>query len=209
MDSRTINGYFIGYAEKSKGYRFYCPHHSLRFVESRTAKFLENDLASGGDLFFEREQPSTSKERLVIIQNNPQVQMGVAQPINEDPQATIGDAVDQVVHQVLDMVEQPARQHDPHGNVELTLRRSTRVRRSKIPDYYIVNMKELDNDLGAENDPITFSHAMNCKEFDLWFNAMKDEMNSMATNGFWDFVILLNGAKTIGCKWVYKTNKDS
>ena len=48
------------------------------------------------------------------------------------------------------MVEQPARQHDPHGNVELTLRRSTRVRRSVIPDDYIVYMQELDNDLGAE-----------------------------------------------------------
>ena len=82
LDPRTISGYFIGYAEKSKGYRFYCPHHSLRFVESRNAKFLENDLAGGGDLFSEREQPSTSKERLVVIQNIPRVQMGVAQPIN-------------------------------------------------------------------------------------------------------------------------------
>ena len=67
----------------------------------------------------------------------------------------------------------------------------------------------MDNDLGVENDPITFSHAMNCKEFDLWFNAMKDEMNSMATNGVWDLVILPNGAKTIRCKWIYKTKKDS
>ena len=34
-------------------------------------------------------------------------------------------------------------------------------------------------------------------------------MNSMATNGVWDLVILPNGAKTIGCKWVYKIKKDS
>ena len=69
-----------------------------------------------------------------------------------------------------------------------------------IPDDYIVYLQELDNDLGAENDLITFSHAMNCKEADLWFNAMKDEMNSMATNGVWDLVIFPNGAKTIRCK---------
>ena len=107
------------------------------------------------------------------------------------------------------MVEQPSRQHDPHGNVELTLRRSTIVRRSTIPNDYIVYLQELDNDLGAENDPIMFSHAMNCKESYLWFNAMKDGMNSMATNGVWDLVILPNRAKTIECKWVYKTKKDS
>ena len=98
LDPRTISGYFVGYAKKSKGYRFYCSHHSLKFVESRNAKFLENDLVGGSDLFSERQQPSTSNERLIVIQNIPQVHMGVAQPINEDPQTTAGNAVDQVVH---------------------------------------------------------------------------------------------------------------
>ena len=107
------------------------------------------------------------------------------------------------------MVEQQTRQHDPHGNVELTLRRSIMVRRSAIPNDYIVYLQELDNDLGAENDLITVSHAMNCKESNLWFNVMKDGMNSMASNGFLDLVKLPNGAKTIGCKWVYKIEKDS
>ena len=77
LDLRTISGYFIGYAKNSKDYRFYCPSHSLKFVQSKNAKFLENDLTSGSDLFSEREQPSTSSERLVITQNFPQVQMGV------------------------------------------------------------------------------------------------------------------------------------
>ena len=71
LDQGTISGYFVGYAEKSKGYRFYCQHHSLRFVESRNAKFLGNDLVGGSDLFLEREQPSTSSERLIVIQNIP------------------------------------------------------------------------------------------------------------------------------------------
>ena len=71
LDRRTISVYFVGYAEKSKGYIFYCPHLNLRFVESRNAKFLENDLASGSDLSSKREQSSTSSERLVIIQNIP------------------------------------------------------------------------------------------------------------------------------------------
>ena len=41
LDPRTISGYFIGYAERSKGYRFYGPYHITRIVESRNAKFLE------------------------------------------------------------------------------------------------------------------------------------------------------------------------
>ena len=49
LDPRTISGYFIGYPEKSKGYRFYCPNHSMRIVESGNAKFLENSEISGSE----------------------------------------------------------------------------------------------------------------------------------------------------------------
>ena len=48
---RTISKHFIGYAEKSKDYRFYCPSHTTRIVESRNVKFLENDLVSGSGQF--------------------------------------------------------------------------------------------------------------------------------------------------------------
>jgi len=50
---------------------------------------------------------------------------------------------------------------------------------------------------------------MSSRESNLWYDAMKDEMNSMASNGVWDLVELPNGLKVIGCKWVFKTKKDS
>ena len=66
LDPRTINGYFIGYAERSKGYRFHCPSHNTRIVKSRNANFLDNDLISGSDqsqnLVYVRDQPSTSSD---------------------------------------------------------------------------------------------------------------------------------------------------
>ena len=34
-------------------------------------------------------------------------------------------------------------------------------------------------------------------------------MKSMASNGVWDLVELLDGSKPIGCKWVFKTKTDS
>lgn len=42
LDPRTISGYFIGYFESSKDYRFYCQSHTTRIMESRNVKFLEN-----------------------------------------------------------------------------------------------------------------------------------------------------------------------
>ena len=38
---------------------------------------------------------------------------------------------------------------------------------------------------------------------------MNEEMKSMKDNYVWDLVPLLEGAKSIGCKWIFKTKKDS
>ncbi|KAJ9685151.1 hypothetical protein PVL29_017257 [Vitis rotundifolia] len=223
LDPRTISGYFIGYAEKSKGYRFYCPSHSTRIVESRNAKFLEFDLVSGSDQFrnivsdidHTESQPSTSSDRLFIVHNTPQVQTGVertideVQPVIEVPQVVDNIPVDQVDQEFPDTSEQQIEPHTSSEDIGATLRRSARTKRSAIPSDYVVYLQESDYNIGAENDPESFSQAMSCKESELWYNAMKDEMSSMKCNDVWDLVELPNGAKTIGCKWVFKTKKDS
>ena len=70
-------------------------------------------------------------------------------------------------------------------------------------------MQESDYNIGAENDPETFDQVMSCKESNLWYDAMKDEMNSMQSNKVWNLVELPNGAKSINCKLVFKTKRDS
>jgi len=86
-----------------------------------------------------------------------------------------------------------------------TLRRSTRVRKSTSLSDYIVYLQENDYNIGVENTLETFDQAMSCKESNLWYDAMKDEMNSMQSNGFWNLVEFPNRAKTIGCNWIFKT----
>jgi hypothetical protein len=214
---RAISGYFIGYVERSKGYRFYFPSHDTRIVESRNAKFLENDLISGSDqtrnIFFEKDhsesQPSTSSDRLVIVHSTPQVQTGVEQPIVEVPQAVDGIPVDQVFQEFPRTFEQRVEPHTSQEDGGRTLRRSTRPKRSAILDDYVVYLQESDYNIGAKNDPESFSQAMSCKESELWYDAMKEEMNSIKSNEVWDLVELPDGAKSIGCKWVFKTKKDS
>ena len=160
-------------------------------MELRNAKFLDNDLISGSDRFqdivFEKDhidvQLSTSSDRLIVIQNAPQVQTGDRQPIIEAPQIANDNPVDQVVQDSPEIVEQPVEQRDPQENVDSILRRFTRVRKPAIPSDYVVYLQELDYDIGAENDLETFLQAISCKESNLWYDAMKDEMNYMASNG--------------------------
>ena len=47
LDSKTVRCHFIGYPEKLKGYRFYCPNRHMIFVEMRHAVFLEDDMVRG------------------------------------------------------------------------------------------------------------------------------------------------------------------
>ena len=43
LDSKTISCYFIGYLERSKGFRFYCHDQGPKIVESINVVFLENE----------------------------------------------------------------------------------------------------------------------------------------------------------------------
>ena len=42
-----------------------------------------------------------------------------------------------------------------------------------------------------------------------WLEAMEDEMKSMNANKIWDLKIIPKEAKTVCCKWVYRTKLDS
>jgi len=145
---------------------------------------------------------------LVVI-DTPLVQRDDEQQMNDIPKLVADNPADQVDHPIPENDEQPIEQHDPQENVDATLRRYTTVRKSVIPSGYIVYLQESNYNIGAENDPETFYQAMSCKESNLWYDAMKDEMNSMQSNRVWNLVELPNGAKAIGCKWVFKTKKDS
>ena len=47
LDPKTVNCQFIGYPEKSKGFSFYCPDRYTKFIETRYAVFLEDELTRG------------------------------------------------------------------------------------------------------------------------------------------------------------------
>ena len=109
---------------------------------------------------------------------------------------------DQAHHEVINdtpIVDEPQ---------ETTLRRSQRERKSAIPNDYVVYLQESEFDIGIDNDPVSFSQAMECSGSIKWVNAMKDELNSMDQNQVWELVELPKGCKRVGCKWVFKTKRD-
>ena len=47
LDPKIVSCHFIGYPEKSKGFRFYCLDRHTKFVERRHAVFLEDEMIRG------------------------------------------------------------------------------------------------------------------------------------------------------------------
>ncbi|KAK8944290.1 hypothetical protein KSP39_PZI008184 [Platanthera zijinensis] len=98
----------------------------------------------------------------------------------------------------------------PHvQEVHPPARRSIRERRPAISSDYEVYLGESDYDVGHIVDPVTFKIAVSGHQNDLWWDAMKDEMESMRLNKVWELVELPEGCRPIGSKWVFKTKKDS
>ena len=75
-----------------------------------------------------------------------------------------------------------------------------------IPDDYEVYECE---EFQMEGNPTSFEEVMRNAHSSKWLEAMKDKIKSMKTNGVWDIETIPKGAKTVGCKWVYKTKHDS
>ncbi|RVW94715.1 Retrovirus-related Pol polyprotein from transposon TNT 1-94 [Vitis vinifera] len=203
LDSKTVSSYFIGYAERSRGFKFYDP--AIRSIfETGTATFFE-DVEFGGrnqvrNIVFEEEEGST------IAFDNVQVSLPIIdQEVNLDPQPT-----DNIVQPLIANEDIAPEEQTQQPQENMPLRRSTRERRNAISDDYIVYLQEREVESGMiEDDPINFQQAMKISNSQKWIEAMNEEYKSMQDNKVWELVPLPVGTKPIGCKWIFKTKRDS
>ena len=131
-------------------------------------------------------------------------------PVVSSPMATMNEHEEHVLQDPVEpVVTHEEEQQQPHieqASTNEAPRRSQRVRKPSISDDYEVYECE---EFQMESDPTSFEEAMRSAHSSKWFEAMRDEMRSMSTNGVWDLERIPKGAKTVGCKWVYKTKYDS
>ena len=167
LDSRTVSCYFVGYSERSRGYKFYDPTAKSIF-ETRNARFFEDVEFAGGERFkdfvFDEEKENDDYPQIVIDNDQNQVIIPDIVPIT-----TPGlDIVNISPTEAVVPEEQTLQPLEP-----VPLRRSTRERRSALSDDYIVFLQEHEFDIGVvEDDPINFRQAMDSSNSQRWVNAM-------------------------------------
>nr|CAN61066.1 hypothetical protein VITISV_004412 [Vitis vinifera] len=175
--------------------RPYKPHEKK--LDSKTVNFLRRELQHffedvefGGrnqarNIVFEEEEGST------IAFDNVQVSLPIIdQEVNLDPQPT-----DNIVQPLIANEDIAPEEQTQQPQENMPLRRSTRERRNAISDDYIVYLPG--------------NQAMKSSNSQKWIEAMNEEYKSMQDNKVWELVPLPVGTKPIGCKWIFKTKRDS
>jgi hypothetical protein len=193
----------------------------MKFVETRHAVFLEDEMVSGSMV-----APKINLEEKRVHAPTPMIQepffsmpivaaptvldAAVTTPVVSSPVATMNESEELVVHDPIEPIvaheeelQQPQVEEVP---INEDPRRSQRTRKPAISKDYEVYVSE---EIQMEGDPITFEEAIRSAHSSEWLEAMQDEMKSMSTNKVWDLQEIPKGAKKVGCKWVYKTKCDS
>ena len=86
------------------------------------------------------------------------------------------------------------------------LRRSGRVIR-KPARYVLLGESYQAIAIDSEEDPISYTEALEDVDAHEWHNAMNREMESMYSNSVWSLVEVPKRVKPIGCKWIYKRKR--
>jgi hypothetical protein len=88
------------------------------------------------------------------------------------------------------------------NDYELEPRRSTRVRKeTNLGDDFYTFL--------VDGDPSTYSEAISSPDGPFWKEAINNEIQSIMSNHTWEIVDLPQGAKPIGCKWIFKKKLKS
>jgi hypothetical protein len=181
LDPKTVSCHFIGYPDKSNGFRFYCPDRYIKIVETRHAVFLEDDVIRGStiprEIRLEEKRvcvPTPMVAKLffsVPAAVTPMTQGNVlAEPVADSPvpMATtpiIGSPMTEVDEELEPVFEEPITNHEeeqqeppvqdvPHNEPS---RRFQRARRSAISNDYEVYVSE---EIQMEGDPASFEEGM-------------------------------------------------
>jgi len=149
LDSQTVSSYFIGYSERSRGYKFYDPILKTIF-ETGTTTFFE-DIEFGGK---NQIRKFVLEEESVIIPEP--IQTITFDEVSSEPPQNIVDEP----HTQDDLVVREEQTQDPQQPMlhePAPLWRSMRERRSAISDDYVVFLQENEdlNNGVMEDDPIT------------------------------------------------------
>ncbi|UYV80563.1 hypothetical protein LAZ67_19000691 [Cordylochernes scorpioides] len=193
LDSKVIEGIFLGYDDRSKGYRIL--HDTDNITISRSVKFIEKENG------FHHASTKTTSPQVLSTDLTPSNHIGNAEE-SQEPGTQSENLEDSETEDYL----QPGTST---GTQVVTQRRSTRPTKGIPPirnDYMLYKTEAQDI-----QTPTNYSEVLQLPkiEREKWLQAMNEELNSLEKNNVWELTPLPKDKKIIGCKWTYKQKLNS
>ncbi|UYV76897.1 hypothetical protein LAZ67_14002326 [Cordylochernes scorpioides] len=193
LDSKVIEGIFLGYDDRSKGYRIL--HDTDNITISRSVKFIEKENG------FHLASTKTTSPQVLSPDLTSSNHIGNAEE-SQEPGTQSENLEDSETEDYL----QPGTST---GTQVVTQRRSTRPTKGIPPirnDYMLYKTEAQDIPT-----PTSYSEVLQLPkiEREKWLQAMNEELNSLEKNNVWELTPLPKDKKIIGCKWTYKQKLNS
>ncbi|UYV63661.1 hypothetical protein LAZ67_2005217, partial [Cordylochernes scorpioides] len=193
LDSKVIEGIFLGYDDRSKGYRIL--HDTDNITISRSVKFIEKENG------FHLASTKTTSPQVLSTDLTSSNHIGNAEE-SQEPGTQSENLEDSETEDYI----QPGTST---GTQVVTQRRSTRPTKGIPPirnDYMLYKTEAQDI-----QTPTSYSEVLQLPkiEREKWLQAMNEELNSLEKNNVWELTLLPKDKKIIGCKWTYKQKLNS
>lgn len=237
LDPKTEKLIFVGYSDKSKGFRLLDPK-TKKVKISRDVVFIDEHTYKQGN--------KTKNTPELDIQSNC---YNNVDPQLEEENTAENPSVDQEINEI-QIPEEPENledQEEENSEAEtsdgdtITAMSSSTEGQSSTSSYHSSSDTELYSDSFLEDsdeerpprtssreskgqrpkrypettrsiteiiEPRTIKEALGGKESKMWKTAMEDEIKSLNENKTWELVDLPSGGKAIGSKWVFKIKED-
>ncbi|UYV78672.1 hypothetical protein LAZ67_16002340 [Cordylochernes scorpioides] len=193
LDSKVIEGIFLGYDDRSKGYRIL--HDTDNITISRSVKFIEKENG------FHHASTKTTSPQVLSTDLTSSNHIGNAEE-SQEPGTQSENLEDSETEDYIQLGTST-------GTQVVTQRRSTRPTKGIPPirnDYMLYKTEAQDIPT-----PTSYSEVLQLPkiEREKWLQAMNEELNSLEKNNVWELTPLPKDKKIIGCKWTYKQKLNS
>jgi hypothetical protein len=193
LEPRSKKCIFLGYGDGVKGYRLWCSDpKSPKFIISRDVVFDESAM------LHPRKESVVSAGKEQGSSKEVELQVETSQRVQDSTQ-------DQPV---TDVHDSSSDDDDPQEEQETSIAAGRQKRQIRPPQRYgyadLVAYALTVAEDTAVQEPSTYSEAVTSSESAQWVVAMNEEIESLHKNQTWELVKLPRGAKTVGCKWIFK-----